>query len=283
MINQDDDSVLYLWDKRTLYIGDLLGLVTLTPASASLLVGLTGDFQFWTPSHGKVRTSVALVPAGATLSLDHGDQRMLCSHLDPMSNDVQLLQGHLTRQAGEILYDSPALPAIRDCCQRIYQNRPAPEVAHQSYLQAIFPETPIETSGAKHFAAIKKTIAIIKNYPADNPSNETLAAQVGLSPSQLQRQFKAVMGVPVRRYRLWYRLFVTAAFMGYGMSLTNACLEAGFSDASHFNHTFRSMLGVKPSYVLKRRDQIRIMLGNSCRQKLARRLPGIDSVTNARA
>lgn len=259
-------------------MGDLLGLVTLSPASASLLVGLESDFQFWTPSHGKVRTAVALVPAGATLSIDHGNQRMVISHLDPMSNDFPLLQQQMIREAGGILYDSPSLAALRDCCLEIFRNRPAPELAHRRYLTTVFPELPTETVSAKHFAAIKQIIGIIRAYPADNPSNEVLAAQVGLSPSQLQRQFKAVTGVPIRRYRLWYRLFVTAAFMGYGLSLTDACLEAGFSDASHFNHTFRSMLGVKPSYVLKRRDQIRILLGNRCREKVASRLPGVAGV-----
>ena len=49
--------------------------------------------------------------------------------------------------------------------------------------------------------------------------------------------------------------------MGFVMSLTDASIQAGFSDSSHFNHTFRSMLGMKPSFVLKRSEQIKILSG----------------------
>lgn len=254
-------------------MGDLLGLVTLTPATASLFVGLDGDFAFWTPDHGKVETAAALVPAGTTLSVDHRNQLVACAHLDPMSNDFALLADSMSVAAGPVLYGSDRLPGMRRCCLDILGRCESPQLAQQQFLDEIFPSLPIETGGTKHYQAIKKAVAIIRSRPGENMSNEALAARVGLSPSQLQRQFKEAIGVPVRRYRLWYRLFVTAAFMGYGLSLTDACLEAGFADASHFNHTFKSMLGVKPSYVLKRRDQLRILLGERCRAKVAHHLP----------
>ena len=78
------------------------------------------------------------------------------------------------------------------------------------------------------------------------------------SMPQLNRWFKRITGVPVRRYRLWHRLFVTANLMSFGKSLTDAAHEAGFSDSSHLNHTFRSMIGMTPSFVFQRSDRLRI-------------------------
>ena len=273
MMTREIDSVLYLWSKRTLYIGDLLGLVTLNPASASLLVGLEGEFQFWTPSHGKVSTAIALIPAGATLSIDYGNGLVACSLLDPMSDDFEQLKKTMTSRIGDICYDSANLAALQACFHHIHAQQLAAGQAHAHYLHHVFPEDPIHTAPMKHYEAIKRVIAIIKTSPEANLSNEELAACVGLSATQLQRQFKAIIGVPIRRYRLWYRLFVTAAFMAHGLSLTEASLEAGFSDASHFNHTFKSMLGIKPSHILKRRHQMQIMLGTVCHEKLLARLP----------
>ncbi|MDX1694379.1 MAG: helix-turn-helix domain-containing protein [Ketobacteraceae bacterium] len=277
MTNQEDYSLLYLWDKRTLYLGNLLGRVTLTPVTASLLVGLEGTFEFRSSSRGRVTTAVALIPAGETLSMDHGNQLVACSHLDPISNDFALLRNLMSNRSGNLYYDSPMLSQMQQCCTDIYRSRKDAETAYRQFLDEVFPEPPMVTGTTRHFHAIKKAVAIIRSRPADNLSNTDLAASVGLSSSQLQRQFKAATGVPVRRYRLWYRLFVTAAFMGQGMSLTEASLEAGFSDASHFNHTFKSMLGVKPSYILKRRDQIRILLGNRCGTKVTGHLAAVGS------
>ncbi|MCG8313919.1 MAG: AraC family transcriptional regulator [Pseudomonadales bacterium] len=110
---------------------------------------------------------------------------------------------------------------------------------------------------------INIVIDIVKSNPSSNISNAELAAAVDLSERQLQRQFKIATGIPIRRFRLWHRLFITATLMQFGWSLTDAALEAGFSDAPHFNHTFRSMLGMKPSFVLKRQNKIKIFAGST--------------------
>ena len=102
---------------------------------------------------------------------------------------------------------------------------------------------------------------MIRADPADNISNDELAARVGLSGARLQRLFKESTGIPIRRYRLWHRLFVTSSMMAMGSTLTDAALAAGFSDSSHLTHVFRSMLGMKPSMVLRRSRDMRILVG----------------------
>jgi len=51
----------------------------------------------------------------------------------------------------------------------------------------------------------------------------------------------------VRQYILWSRIQrATQAVVG-GMSLTDAAMEAGFSDSAHFSKSFRATFGLAPS------------------------------------
>ncbi|MCG8670576.1 MAG: AraC family transcriptional regulator [Pseudomonadales bacterium] len=230
-------------------------------AASSLVVSLKGDLEFWTPKHGKIKTQIALIPAGQIVSVDHFDQPVACCYLDPLNRDFSALKTLMQGQADGIYYGSRALDRIKQSFSLIYERGISPGEAYRVLMTQVIPEFRADDGAFRHLAAIEEVIAYVKAHPTENSSNQMLADLVGLSESQLQRQFKAITGIPIRRFRLWHRLFVTATLMGFGLSLTDASLEAGFSDSSHFNHTFKSMLGMKPSFILKRRDQIKILAG----------------------
>lgn len=105
---------------------------------------------------------------------------------------------------------------------------------------------------------IVRVIALIKSAPNDNHPIEQLATAVNLSVPRLVQLFKQQIGVPIRRYRQWHRLYVTAVRVARGCSLTEAALQAGFTDSSHFSHTFCSILGMKPSVILSQMHRIRL-------------------------
>src|SRR5690606_22290961 len=57
---------------------------------------------------------------------------------------------------------------------------------------------------------IVRAIELIKTDVSCNQSIEFLAEQVGLSVPRLTQLFRQKIGVPIRRYRQWHRLFVTS-------------------------------------------------------------------------
>ena len=78
-----NESLLYLWDQRTLYLGDLSGLSEVTQAAPSLMIGLEDDFEIWTPGHEeRIRTRSALIPAGACASAENFDKPVAVCYFD---------------------------------------------------------------------------------------------------------------------------------------------------------------------------------------------------------
>jgi AraC-like DNA-binding protein len=67
---------------------------------------------------------------------------------------------------------------------------------------------------------------------------------------RLVQIFKKQTGVPIRHYRLWHRLYITAIEVANGSNLTEAAMSAGFTDFAHFSHTFKAMFGTTPTKIL---------------------------------
>lgn len=91
----------------------------------------------------------------------------------------------------------------------------------------------------------------------DRPMHlSALAAALNMSPSWLSHRFTEQVGMPLRRYVLWQRLWRAVESALKGSTLTEAAHAAGFSDSSHLSRTFRGTFGVAPSFLFGRRNQV---------------------------
>ena len=70
------------------------------------------------------------------------------------------------------------------------------------------------------------------------------ARLVGLSTGRARHLFVEQTGLPFRTWLLWLRLQKAIEGYAQGMTLTDAAIDAGFSDSAHFSRTFRSMFGI---------------------------------------
>lgn len=90
---------------------------------------------------------------------------------------------------------------------------------------------------------------VIVELPAPLPEPITvshLAKRAGLSVSRFQHRFRAHVGMAVRPYLRWRRMLLASSLVLQGSSITDAALEAGFSDAAHFSNTLRRHFGISP-------------------------------------
>lgn len=256
------ESLVYLWEYRTLYIGELGRLATMNQGAASLVIGIEGEFEVWgDDERSRIRSKSVLIPAGFKFNIDTFDLPVACCYLDPVGADFAAFKTQMGGEHQGIFYNSCTERQQIQGFLNIKHHEWSGERAYSELMNLVFPPVAIRNKIPKADERIWNVIGIIKREPLVNHSNAELAERVGLSENQLQRLFKSTTGLPVRRYRLWHRLFVTATLMGFGYTLTNAALAAGFSDSSHFNHTFKSMLGMKPSFVLRRSERIKIFSG----------------------
>jgi AraC-like DNA-binding protein len=99
---------------------------------------------------------------------------------------------------------------------------------------------------------VTQVLALIRDEPDRNYSQNELSDVLGLSPSRLLHLFSDEVGVPYRRYRLWKRLWLATERLHASDNMTNVALDSGFADATHFSHAFRDTFGVNPAAVFRK-------------------------------
>jgi AraC-like DNA-binding protein len=82
-------------------------------------------------------------------------------------------------------------------------------------------------------------------------SLDSVARSVFLSPSRFAHLFSEVVGVPLRRYIVWRRLFRAMLVVGRGGTLSMAAHSCGFADAAHLTRATVQMFGFPPSVLMQ--------------------------------
>ncbi len=75
-----------------------------------------------------------------------------------------------------------------------------------------------------------------------------VAKEIGMSPYHFSRLFKAVFGVSPNQYQLKARLErAKILLLSTEFSVTQICMEVGFSSLGSFSTTFTKVMGLSPS------------------------------------
>lgn len=92
---------------------------------------------------------------------------------------------------------------------------------------------------------INTTMEIIRNKPSiENNIVEQLANEVFLSTSRLSHLFKQETGITLKNYLVLMKIRKTYSYIVNGLSLSDACIQAGFSSLSHFVATNKRWFGM---------------------------------------
>lgn len=96
--------------------------------------------------------------------------------------------------------------------------------------------------------------ALVKELWA-NPrcSVDELATRLGLSYHRTSHFFADAIGIPIRTYLLWQKLYKASGFLLEGASLTEAAHGAGFVDSAHYSSAFQKAYGRAPSELFRSR------------------------------
>ncbi len=124
---------------------------------------------------------------------------------------------------------------------------------------------------------VVKVAAFLKSSQAENVSVDDVAAHVSLSVPRLIQLFKSTTGVPIRRFRVWQRIYTTILRVAEGDSLTAAAIAAGFADYAHFSRNFKEMSGVNPSDVLSARGSVELVLAQDVKSEAKSERTGAEA------
>ncbi len=258
MTGEKNPSLLYLWDKRTLYIGPLSEKLMLSQGAATLGIALDKPMSFITKGmDAPISCRSLLLPAGFSVTVDTHDAIVANCNLDALGCDFFALSQNMSKTQGGVAYQ------LENEDQLISEFTNMRKTAKNSLVAFKQLDDMLSCQGNAEYkidSRVVKVVEHIKQTVDDNLSVEDLAGLVNLSVPRLVQLFKKQTGVPMRRFRLWHRLYVTAVKMGQGENLTQAAISAGFTDSSHFSHTFRDMLGLTPSAIFSQPSELKIMV-----------------------
>ncbi|OIQ50419.1 HTH-type transcriptional activator RhaS [Pseudodesulfovibrio hydrargyri] len=94
--------------------------------------------------------------------------------------------------------------------------------------------------------AVKAVRAYLTDHLAEKVSLDELARAAGMSRYHLLRVFQAATGLPPHAYQNQLRVDLGKRLLAQGMPVSQAALETGFTDQSHFTRVFRQYTGATP-------------------------------------
>lgn len=94
---------------------------------------------------------------------------------------------------------------------------------------------------------------LLREVREPSPTIEALAREVDMSPFHFMRQFEAVFGLTPHQFRIQARLDAAKDLLARGdHSVTDVCLEVGFSSLGSFSALFARRVGETPSAYRRR-------------------------------
>jgi AraC-like DNA-binding protein len=79
-----------------------------------------------------------------------------------------------------------------------------------------------------------------------------IASEIEMSPFHFIRQFKALFGQTPHQFRIQSRLDRAKILLAHGHSVTDVCMEVGFSSLGTFSHLFARRFHMPPSLYQRR-------------------------------
>jgi len=242
---------LYIWPNQLLLLGSTkFKYRPHMTVSDKLMVCMEGEMTITLSEGTIIKTRSCLVKAGSTFEdkfVDASEAVIAIYYLAPLTQDCPILESQMFYATEGIFYGHPEEADLITKLLSIRANDVTPDLVYEMLREFVVPD---------HLSAVVMTdfdprvITVLLRIRAtvrENLTVEDFAKEVHLSESRLEKLFKEQIGIPIRKYRLRYRVFISILHLALGTTVTDAALFAGFSSSAHFSKSFSSINGVPPS------------------------------------
>ncbi len=229
-----------------MYLGKGLQTAIHDHHAIQLIINLEGEFELRSGLWGNIKCKAVLIESDKPHECITGSDTMLILNIAPESNiGVSLRTKYLSGQGFSSMDSDVTRQFVAQIGEALKEGIEEKNIVSftEAYLFGL--------SGLGICVAmddrISRVLSMISQHDEGVIKIKGLADKVFMSPSRLIHLFTKVVGVPLRKYILWQRLVKAIQCTFRNNNITQAALEAGFSDAPHFNKTLRRMFGLNLS------------------------------------
>ncbi len=244
-------AVLYLSAMRGIFIGHLSAPITIRHPCPMLAFALEHAIT----ANGCSSQSFLIAPdTKVTL---HGEQpgRFALVFLDGSDGDYWKLHSQMHRGTGAILRDYQHTRRFIARLLELDRRRPAISQA-TTMLSSMISLAACEPAEPPIEPAVQRLLTYLRLNPVHDLPLKAIAKMERISEKQLAQRFVAHMGISIRDYQLWRRLFEVTYRYHAGSSLRNAAEACGFDSLTHFSMYFRNLYGVEASIIFGKHTRI---------------------------
>ncbi len=244
---------LYVWPERFLYLGPSTATSMHRNHAATWLIAESGTLRVTLGDGTQIENEIVFVPSETEFRTDMANTSIAALYWEPESASfMRATYGRDTSHARGFRCERAGAAEL----SRLYRPETTLDDADR-LLAGVF--------NLKSFASeqvplndprIAQALAFLRADPTAYESIDKLAQLVHLSASRFAHVFKEQVGVPVRRYVLWLKMRAALDAALAGQSLTASAITAGFADSAHLSRTVRSLLGVAPEFLFRRRERL---------------------------
>jgi AraC-like DNA-binding protein len=106
---------------------------------------------------------------------------------------------------------------------------------------------PPSVEAASDWRALERALGFLHEHFQEPVYAHELSSHAGVSESRLKQLFRDTLGMPWSRYLQFYRMHRALDQLGIpGRNISETALAVGFESLSHFNSTFRALMGMSP-------------------------------------
>ena len=252
--------LVYLWPGRGLVLSGAILATSHRHAALQLTLGLDGPFKLKLKGGDWFSSSAVILNGEAEHELDgqgHGQANFYVEPDSPLGRTLQAkyLPGKVWGQ----LPEAALAPMRKKLLGLARKPAPAPQ-AYALYGQVAEILAGVEAATTVLDPRVAKALAVFAGLEHKKISASALAKQVFLSESRLSHLFQEQLGLPIRRYLLWLKVLDACARVNSSANITEAAHAAGFTDAAHFTHTARQLLGISPGMLFQNRSFVHVVV-----------------------
>lgn len=255
--------LVHLWPGRGLVLSSAILATPHRHAALQLTLGLDGPFR-WRLKGGTWADSGAMILAKDAVHELDGQGRVQANfYVEPHSRLGKTLQAKYLD--GKLCGALPeqALSPWKKKLLALTKKPGSEKDAYALFCQVAEFLGGVDAAQGPLDERVGKALAVFEGLEDKKISATDLAAKVFLSEGRLSHLFQEQLGLPIRRYLLWLKVLDACDQVNTNSNITDAAHHAGFTDASHFTHTARQLLGISPGMLFQNRSFVRVKVGRS--------------------